>query len=88
VAPLFWLKRLAKKTPTGFGGSSLVAITKIQKGLGFLMKTAILCVLSPVCSRSRFREGTNSHLKRLCPRAWGSGVCERARAPRARGALC
>ena len=23
VAPLFWLKRLAKKTPTGFGGSSL-----------------------------------------------------------------
>ena len=24
VAPLFWLKRLAKKTPTGFGGSSLI----------------------------------------------------------------
>ena len=41
VAPLFWLKRLAKKTPTGFGGSSLVAITNFRKGLGFLMKTAI-----------------------------------------------
>ena len=26
VAPLFWLKRLAKKTPTGFGGSTLVSI--------------------------------------------------------------
>ena len=29
VAPLFWLKRLAKKTPTGFGGSSLDDIRKV-----------------------------------------------------------